>query len=175
MVSVMREAALKRNQEMHFYNPYMLPIANPSQFFCDKSDGCHAIELAWVRDWQPIQLEVDSSFILDFIKPFLLVLWKLHISWFNCSYLTSLMIFVFHIFSVKEIRWSMFQRIMVRFLLLLCDRIYSLVFLFYRIVILIVQVFLYFVFDSSFICSFIGRFSLSPPKLLYRSPLNKLQ
>lgn len=93
------------NPSLAHDDPY---LNTRSSFAAEVMAVSKAIELVWVRDWQHIWLEVDSSLTLDFIKSLLLVPWKLHISWLNCSYLTSQMIFVFHIFSVKEIRWSMF-------------------------------------------------------------------
>ncbi|KAL6133340.1 hypothetical protein ACLB2K_065577 [Fragaria x ananassa] len=38
-----------------------------------------AIELAWVRDWKHIWLEVDSSLVLDYLRSPLLVPWNLRV------------------------------------------------------------------------------------------------
>nr|XP_011459708.1 PREDICTED: uncharacterized protein LOC105350053 [Fragaria vesca subsp. vesca] len=58
-----------------------------------------AIELAWVRDWKHIWLEVDSSLVLDYIRRPSLVPWPLRVRWLNCLYRISKMNFkATHIF-----------------------------------------------------------------------------
>ena len=52
-----------------------------------------AIELAWVRDWKHVWLEIDSSIVLDYIHTPPLVPWQLRVSWLNCLYRISKMTF----------------------------------------------------------------------------------
>ncbi|KAL6179927.1 hypothetical protein ACLB2K_046598 [Fragaria x ananassa] len=52
-----------------------------------------AIELAWVRDWKHVWLEVDSSLVINFLRSPHLVPWQLRVEWGNCLHRISQMHF----------------------------------------------------------------------------------
>ena len=52
-----------------------------------------AIELAWVRDWKHVWLEVDSSLVLIFLRSPHRVPWQLRVEWGNCLHRISQMQF----------------------------------------------------------------------------------
>ncbi|XP_004309472.1 PREDICTED: putative ribonuclease H protein At1g65750-like [Fragaria vesca subsp. vesca] len=52
-----------------------------------------AIELAWVRDWEHIWLEVDSIIVLNFLQDPHLVPWRLRVGWGNFLHRISQMNF----------------------------------------------------------------------------------
>ncbi|KAL6196946.1 hypothetical protein ACLB2K_032559 [Fragaria x ananassa] len=48
-----------------------------------------AIELAWIREWKHIWLEVGSGLVLSFLRSPTLVPWQLNVEWSNCLYRIS--------------------------------------------------------------------------------------
>ncbi|KAK9949954.1 hypothetical protein M0R45_005462 [Rubus argutus] len=91
--------AIFRDYKGHFLGAFASNLDVPSSVAAEVMAVIKAIELAWVRDWKHIWLEVDSSLVLDFIRRPSLVPWKLQIRWFNCLYQISQMHFkVSHIF-----------------------------------------------------------------------------
>ncbi|XP_004301067.1 PREDICTED: uncharacterized protein LOC101309260 [Fragaria vesca subsp. vesca] len=52
-----------------------------------------AIDLAWVREWRHIWLEVDSAIVLNFIHSPHLIPWRFRVAWDNCMYRVSQMQF----------------------------------------------------------------------------------
>ncbi|KAL6187555.1 hypothetical protein ACLB2K_038953 [Fragaria x ananassa] len=52
-----------------------------------------AIELAWMRDWKHVWLEVDSSLVINFLRSPHLVPWQLRVEWGNCLHRISQMHF----------------------------------------------------------------------------------
>ncbi|KAL6208654.1 hypothetical protein ACLB2K_019601 [Fragaria x ananassa] len=65
----------------------------PSSVAAEVMDVIKAIELAWVREWKHIWLEVDSELVLSFLRSPTLVPWQLSVEWNNCLYRISQMNF----------------------------------------------------------------------------------
>ncbi|PRQ57777.1 putative ribonuclease H-like domain-containing protein [Rosa chinensis] len=65
----------------------------PSSVAAEVMAVIKAIELAWVRDWKYVWLEVDSSLILIFLRFPHLVPWRLRVQWSNCLHRISQMHF----------------------------------------------------------------------------------
>ncbi|PRQ50126.1 putative ribonuclease H-like domain, reverse transcriptase zinc-binding domain-containing protein [Rosa chinensis] len=65
----------------------------PSSVAAEVMAVIKVIELAWVRDWKHVWLEVDSSLILDFLWSPSLVPWQLRVQWNNCLFRISQMNF----------------------------------------------------------------------------------
>ncbi|PRQ28207.1 putative ribonuclease H-like domain, acyl-CoA desaturase [Rosa chinensis] len=65
----------------------------PSSITAEVMAVIKAIELAWVRDWKHIWLEVDSSLILNFLHSPQMVPWQLQVAWKNCVHHISMMQF----------------------------------------------------------------------------------
>lgn len=60
----------------HVLGAFSSHLEMPSSVDAEVMAVIKAIQLAWVRDWNHIWLEVDSSRLLDF----------LHFEWHNCLY-----------------------------------------------------------------------------------------
>ena len=65
----------------------------PSSLAAEVMPIIKAIELAWVRDWKHVWLEVDSTLIIEFLRSPQLVPWQLRVEWGNCLHLISQMNF----------------------------------------------------------------------------------
>ncbi|KAL6183198.1 hypothetical protein ACLB2K_044609 [Fragaria x ananassa] len=91
--------AIFRDYKGHFRGAFASNLEIPSSISAEIMDVIKAIELAWVRDWKHIWLEVDSSLVLDYIRRPSLVPWPLRVRWLNCLYRISKMNFkATHIF-----------------------------------------------------------------------------
>ena len=73
-----------------FYSSLDIP-SSPSSVAAEVMAVIKAIEIAWVRDWKFVWLEVDSSLVLVFLKSPWLVPWQLRVLWKNCIHRISLM------------------------------------------------------------------------------------
>ncbi|KAL6225911.1 hypothetical protein ACLB2K_004760 [Fragaria x ananassa] len=65
----------------------------PSSVAAEVMAVIKTIELAWVREWKHIWLEVDSALVLSFLRSPTLVPWQLSVEWSNCLYQISQMNF----------------------------------------------------------------------------------
>ena len=91
--------AVFRDYKSHVIGAFASNLDIPSSVAAEVMAVIKAIELAWVRDWKHIWLEVDSSQILDFLKSPSLVPWQLRVQWNNCLFRISQMQFrTSHIF-----------------------------------------------------------------------------
>lgn len=91
--------AIFRDYKGHFLGAFASNLEIPSSISAQIMVVIKAIELAWVRDWKHIWLEVDSSLVLDYIRRPSLVPWPLRVRWLNCLYRISKMNFkATHIF-----------------------------------------------------------------------------
>ncbi|KAL6182579.1 hypothetical protein ACLB2K_043998 [Fragaria x ananassa] len=91
--------AIFRDYKGHFLGAFASNLEIPSSISAEIMAVIKAIELAWVRDWKHIWLEVDSSLVLDYIRRPSLVPWPLRVRWLNCLYRISKMNFkATHIF-----------------------------------------------------------------------------
>ncbi|KAM5549742.1 hypothetical protein ABKV19_000918 [Rosa sericea] len=68
-------------------------LAIPSSVDAEIMAVIQAIELAWVREWKHIWLEVDSAMVLNFLRAPHLVPWRLRVAWDNCLHRISQMQF----------------------------------------------------------------------------------
>ncbi|KAL6205985.1 hypothetical protein ACLB2K_023236 [Fragaria x ananassa] len=65
----------------------------PSSVEAEVMAVIQAIELAWVREWKHIWLEVDSTLVLHYLRDPHLVPWRLRVAWSNCLHHISHMHF----------------------------------------------------------------------------------
>ncbi|XP_004297973.1 PREDICTED: putative ribonuclease H protein At1g65750-like [Fragaria vesca subsp. vesca] len=61
--------AVFRDFKGHVLGAFSSNIDIPSSVAAEVMAIIVAIELAWVRDWKHIWLEVDSSLVLDYLRP----------------------------------------------------------------------------------------------------------
>ena len=85
--------AIFRDYKGQFLGAFASNLDIPSSIAAEVMAVITAIEIAWVRDWKHIWLEVDSSLVLDYIRSPSLVPWQLRIRWLNCLYRISQMHF----------------------------------------------------------------------------------
>ena len=85
--------AVFRDFKGHVLGAFSSNIDIPSSVAAEVMAVIVAIELAWVRDWKHIWLEVDSSLVLDYLRSPLLVPWNLRVRWLNCLRCISEMTF----------------------------------------------------------------------------------
>ncbi|KAL6126962.1 hypothetical protein ACLB2K_075007 [Fragaria x ananassa] len=85
--------AVFRDFKGHVLGAFSSNIDIPSSVAAEVMAVIVAIELAWVRDWKHIWLEVDSSLVLDYLRSPLLVPWNLRVCWLNCLRCISEMTF----------------------------------------------------------------------------------
>ena len=85
--------AVFRDYKGHFVGAFASNIDIPSSVAAEVMAVITAIELAWVRDWKHVWLEIDSSTVLDYIRTPSLVPWQLRVRWLNCLYRISTMTF----------------------------------------------------------------------------------
>ncbi|KAL6190693.1 hypothetical protein ACLB2K_037087 [Fragaria x ananassa] len=82
-----------RDFKGHVLGAFSSNIDIPSSVAAEVMAVIVAIELAWVRDWKHIWLEVDSSLVLNYLRSPLLVPWNLRVRWLNCLRCISEMTF----------------------------------------------------------------------------------
>ncbi|KAL6146202.1 hypothetical protein ACLB2K_056885 [Fragaria x ananassa] len=85
--------AVFRDYKGHFVGAFASNIDIPSSVAAEVMAVITAIELAWVRDWKHVWLEINSSTVLDYIRTPSLVPWQLRVRWLNCLYRISTMTF----------------------------------------------------------------------------------
>ena len=80
-----------------FHGSFMGAFASnldiPSSIDAEIMAVIQAIELAWVREWKHIWLEVDSTLVLNFLRAPHLVPWRFRVAWYNCLHRISQMHF----------------------------------------------------------------------------------
>lgn len=76
--------------EVMFLVLFHLNLEMPSSVAEEVMAVIKVIQLVWVRDWNHIWLEVNSSCILDFLYSPSLVPWSFHFEWHNCMFVPSL-------------------------------------------------------------------------------------
>ncbi|XP_024156133.1 uncharacterized protein LOC112164125 [Rosa chinensis] len=69
--------AIFQDYKGQFLGAFASNLEIPSSIAAEIMAVIKAIELAWVRDWKHIWLEVDSSLVLDYIRTPSLVPWSL--------------------------------------------------------------------------------------------------
>lgn len=82
-----------RNFQGEVVGAFSSSLDIPSSIAAEVMAVIKAIELAWIRDWKHIWLEVDSSLVLNFLISPHMVSWQLQVSWKNCIYRISMMHF----------------------------------------------------------------------------------
>lgn len=88
-----------RDHRGNFMGAYSSNLDIPSSIAAEVMAVIKAIQLAWLRDWKHIWLEVDSKVVLSYFHSPSIVPWQLKVEWENCLHLLSQMQFkVSHIY-----------------------------------------------------------------------------
>ncbi|KAK9931139.1 hypothetical protein M0R45_018433 [Rubus argutus] len=85
--------AVFRDYKGAFLGAFCSSLNIPSSVAAEVIAVIKAIELAWIRDWKHVWLEVDSTLVLHFLKSPNLVPWQLRVNWGNCLFRISQMQF----------------------------------------------------------------------------------
>ncbi|KAK9931811.1 hypothetical protein M0R45_019074 [Rubus argutus] len=85
--------AVFRDHRGYFLGAFASSLDIPSSVAAEVMAVIKAIELAWVRDWKHIWIEVDSSIVLHYLLFPSLVPWNLRVRWMNCIHTISQMSF----------------------------------------------------------------------------------